>query len=251
MDGRTAIVTGGGKRVGEAIVRALLDDGWTVVAHVHRASDSVLEGAIKAVADLAEANCAQRIFAPTQGHPPVRLLVNNAARFAGDGFGEASAEEFDAHLRINARAPMLLIDELARRHDGGEALVVNLLDAKLAAPNADFLSYTISKYALAGLGELAARALAGKGIRVNGIAPALMLPSGAQGTENFAAVHDYNPLRRGIEVEDVVGALRFLIHSTAVTGQTLVLDGGQRFMNLPRDVQFLSPSRERSVPEGK
>jgi len=251
MDGRTAIVTGGGKRVGEAIVRALLADGWTVIAHVHRAGDAVAEGAIKAVADLAEADCAQRIFAPAHGQPPVRLLVNNAARFAGDGFGEASAEEFDAHLRVNARAPMLLIDELTRRHEGGEALVVNLLDAKLAAPNADFLSYTISKYALAGLGEVAARALAGKGIRVNGIAPALMLPSGAQATENFAAMHDYNPLQRGIEVEDLVAALRFLIHSTAITGQTLVLDGGQRFMNLPRDVQFLSPSSERPVSEGK
>ena len=251
MDGRTAIVTGGGKRVGDAIVRGLLEDGWTVVAHVHRADDGVPEGSIKAVADLAEADCAQRIFAPAEGHPPVRLLVNNAARFAFDGFGEASAEEFDAHLRINARAPMLLIDELARRHEAGEALVVNLLDAKLAAPNADFLSYTISKFALAGLGELAARALGGKGIRVNAIAPALMLPSGAQAIENFEAVHEYNPLQRGIEVEDVVAALRFLIQSTAITGQTLMLDSGQRFMNLPRDVQFLSPSGEQPVPEGK
>ena len=239
MDGRTAIVTGGGKRVGATIVRALLGDGWTVVAHVHRAEDRVADGAIKAVADLAEADCAQRIFESVAEHPPVRLLVNNAARFAFDGFGEASAEEFDCHLRINARAPMLLIDELARRHAGGEALVVNLLDAKLAAPNPDFLSYTISKFALAGLGEMAARALAAKGIRVNAIAPALMLPSGEQGSRNFDAVHDLNPLGRGIEIGDVVAALRYLIDSTGVTGQTLAIDGGQRFMSLDRDVQFL------------
>src|SRR5688572_14315958 len=176
--GMTAIVTGGGKRVGETLVRALLGEGWAVIAHVHDVGDAVPDGAVKAVADLSEPDCADWIFAATQGQPPVRLLVNNAARFAFDGFGRASADEFDAHLRINARAPMLLIDELARRHAGGEALIVNLLDAKLAAPNADFLSYTISKYALAGLGELAARALAAKGIRVNSIAPALMLPSG-------------------------------------------------------------------------
>ena len=239
MDGRTAIVTGGGKRVGAAIVRALLDDGWAVVAHVPREDDPVPDGAIKAVAELAEADCAQRIFAAGDGRPPVRLLVNNAARFAFDRFGGVSAEEFDSHLKINARAPMLLIDELARRHAGGEALVVNLLDAKLAAPNADFLSYTISKYALAGLGELAARALAGKGIRVNAIAPALMLPSGEQGIDNFRAVHDFNPLQRGIEAGDVVAALRYLIDSSAMTGQTLTIDGGQRFMSLERDVQLL------------
>jgi len=134
---------------------------------------------------------------------------------------------------------MLLIDELARRHSGGDALVVNLLDAKLAAPNADFLSYSISKYALAGLSELAARALAESGIRVNAIAPALMLPSGEQDQENFSAVHELNPLRRGIEVADVIAALRYLIDSPGMTGQTLTLDGGQRFMSLPRDVQFL------------
>lgn len=245
IEARTAIVTGGGKRVGEAIVRALLDDGWTVIAHVHRDGDAVPAGAIKAVADLAEAECAARIFAVAESLPPVRLLVNNASRFALDGFGSASAEEFDAHARVNARAPMLLIDELSRRHAGGDALVVNMLDAKLAAPNADFLSYTISKYALAGLGELAARALAPKGIRVNAIAPALMLPSGEQDAENFAAVHDLNPLGRGTEVGDVVAALRFLIDSKGITGQTLGIDGGQRFMNLGRDVQFINDEANR------
>lgn len=238
-DQRTAIVTGGGKRVGEAIVHALLDDDWAVIAHVHHEADMVPPGAIKAVADLADADCASRIFTAAEGRPPVGLLINNAARFAYDSFGQASAAEFDAHMSVNARAPMLLIDELARRHGGGEALVVNLLDAKLAAPNPDFLSYTISKYALSGLSEVAARALAGQGIRVNAIAPALMMPSGEQGEANFAAVHDLNPLGRGIEIDDVITALRFLIDSTGITGQTLLLDGGQRFMNLGRDVQFL------------
>ena len=238
-----AIVTGGGKRVGEAIVRALLDDGWGVVAHVHHDGDAVPDGAVKAVADLAEADCAKRIFAAADRLGPVRLLVNNAARFAEDRLGSGNAEELDAHMAVNARAPMLLIDELARRHDGGEALAVNLTDAKLAAPNPDFLSYTLSKYALAGLTEVAARALAGKGIRVNAIAPALMLPSGEQDEGNFARVHALNPLGRGIEVDDIVAALRFLIDSGGMTGQTLTLDGGQRFMNLPRDVQFLGQER--------
>ena len=225
--------------MGEAIVRALLDDRWSVVAHVHHDADAVPDGAVKVVADLGAADCAARIFEAADALPPVRLLINNAARFVEDSFGGASADEFDAHLSVNARAPMLLIDEFARRHRGGDALVVNMLDAKLAAPNADFLSYTISKYALAGLTELAARAFAVRGIRVNAIAPALMLPSGEQGEANFEAVHDLNPLQRGIEVDDVVAALRFLIDSGGMTGQTLGLDGGQRFMGLARDVQFL------------
>jgi len=236
---KTAIVTGGGKRVGAGIVAALIADGWRVVAHVHHDSDTVPGGAMKVVADLADADCAETIF-KALGGAAVGLLVNSAARFAWDGFGEASPSEFDAHMAVNARAPMLLIDALAKRHAAGtSALVVNMLDAKLAAPNPDYLSYTLSKYAAVGLTEVAARALAERGIRVNAIAPALMLPSGAQDEADYARVHALNPLGRGVEVADVVAALRFLIDQPAMTGQTLTIDGGQRFMALPRDVQFV------------
>jgi NAD(P)-dependent dehydrogenase (short-subunit alcohol dehydrogenase family) len=238
---RTAIVTGAGKRVGRAIAEALLADGWVVVAHVRHDDDSVPHGAIRTVADLASADCATRIFAAAEGLPPVRLLVNNAARFAHDGFGGFDAGEFDAHLAVNVRAPVLLSEAFAARHAGGDALIVNLLDAKLAAPNPDFLSYTLSKQALAGFTQLAARAYAADGIRVNAVAPALMLRSAGQTEANFAASHTLNPLGRGITPHDVTAALRYLIEASAVTGQTLVIDGGQQFMALGRDVQFLVP----------
>lgn len=237
---RTAIVTGAGKRVGAEIARALVGDGWSVVAHVRCEADSVPDGAVKVAADLADAGCAGRIFAAAQGLPPVRLLVNNAARFAWDGFGEFSAAEFDAHLAVNVRAPLLLTEAFAAAHDGkADALVVNILDSKLAAPNPDFLSYTLSKQALAGLTELSARALAARGIRVNGVAPSLMLRSAGQSEENFAAMQRANPLRRGVEPGDVVAALRYLVAAPALTGQVLTIDGGQRFWSLDRDVQFL------------
>jgi NAD(P)-dependent dehydrogenase (short-subunit alcohol dehydrogenase family) len=236
---RTAIVTGASKRIGAVIARALLDDGWTVVAHVHHAEDVVPEGATKAVADFRSETCAEAIFAAADSLPPVRLLVNNAARFAHDEFGDFNPNEFDAHMAVNVRAAALLIEALAARHGRGEALVVNLLDSKLAALNPDFLSYTLSKYALAGLTELAARALAHRGIRVNGISPALMLPSTGQSEKNFEIMHNNNPLGRGVEPEDVVEALRYLIGAAAVTGQIITIDGGQRFMGLERDVQFL------------
>ena len=236
---RTAIVTGAGKRVGSEIARALLSDGWNVVAHVHHADDEVPEGAIKAVADLSDPVAADAIFAGAASLPPVRLLVNNAARFAWDGFGAFSSDEFDAHMAINVRAPALLIERFAREHQGGDALIVNLLDSKLAAPNPDYLSYTVSKQALAGLTDLAARALAPRGIRVNGIAPGLMLRSSGQTEENFEAMHASNPLRRGVQPNDVIDAIRYFVNARSVTGQTLVIDSGQRFLGLDRDVQFL------------
>lgn len=240
MEDRTAIVTGAGKRVGAVIAAELVADGWTVVAHVHHANDSVPEGAVKAVAELSDADCAAAIFGAAEGLPPVGLLVNNAARFARDELGAFKAAELDAHMAVNLRAPILLTEELARRHpDGTGALVVNVLDSKLAAPNPDFLSYTLSKQALAGFTDLAARALAGRGIRVNGIAPALMLRSSGQTEENFERVHSRNPLGQGVEPADIVSAIRYLVSAPAVTGEIIVIDGGLRFVPPARDVQFL------------
>lgn len=240
-EARTAIVTGAGKRVGAAIAAALAGSGWTVLAHVRRSGDSVPEGTVAVAADLADADCAKRIFAAAEELPPVRLLVNNAARFAWDGLGEFSTDEFDSHMHVNVRAPILLIEQLAARHSGGDSLVVNILDSKLSAPNADFLSYTISKQALLGLTETAARSLARRGIRVNGIAPALMLRSPGQTEENFRAMHAHNPLGRGVTPDQIVAAVDFLVAATTITGEVLTIDAGQKFSPPGRDVQFLEP----------
>ncbi len=238
MNERVAIVTGAGKRVGRVVAEGLLADGWTVVAHVHHPSDEVAPGALPVAVDLAATDCPERIMAVCPAAPS--LLVNNAARFAHDALLDFSPAEFDAHMAVNVRAPALLTGAFARAGEGqGDRLIVNILDAKLAAPNPDYLSYTLSKAALASLTELSAQALAGQGIRVNAIAPALMLQSAGQTRANFAASHAHNPLRRGVTPDDLLAAVRFLLDSPVVTGEVLTLDGGQRFMSLPRDVQFL------------
>ena len=245
---RTAIVTGAAKRIGAVIARRLVAEGWTVVAHAHHETDVVPDGAIKVVAELGDPSCAEVILAAAE-RPPT-LLVNNAARFAHDGFGAFDPAELDAHIAVNVRAPVLLAEAFARRHRQGEdALIVNLLDSKLVALNPDYLSYTLSKQALAGFTQLAARAYAPLGIRVNGIAPALMLRSPGQTEQNFETMHARNPLGRGVEAEDVAEAVLYLARARAVTGEVLVIDGGQRFDPPGRDVQFLSPSAEGQQPE--
>src|SRR4029079_16348784 len=99
--------------------------------------------------------------------------------------------------------------------------------------------------ALAGLTELAARALAARRIRVNGIAPGLMLPSSGQSEGNFRMMHEANPLRHGVTSDDVAGAIRYLIDAPGVTGQVLTIDSGHRFLALDRDVQFLGDASLR------
>jgi NAD(P)-dependent dehydrogenase (short-subunit alcohol dehydrogenase family) len=240
----TAIVTGGAKRIGAAIVRALAADGWHVLIHYRRSQAEAealaaeLGTASTVGADLADPGAAEAILAALDGLPPPRLLVNNASLFAHDDIGDFTPESWACHLDVNLRGPALLSRAFAAR--AGEGLIVNMLDAKLAAPNPDFFSYTISKFGLAGLTELAARAFA-PAIRVCAIAPSVTMVSGPQSRANFDRVHGLNALGRGVDVAEIVAALRFLIATPSITGHTILLDGGQRFLSLPRDVQFLEP----------
>ena len=238
---RTAIVTGGAKRIGAEIARALAADGWHVLIHHNRSTEAAAAladeiGGSTVQAELADPGAAEAIMAALDGLPPARLLVNNASRFVLDSAADFTVAGWDAHLDINLRAPALLSQAFAAR--AGQGLIVNLLDAKLASPNPDFFTYTISKMGLAGLTELTARAFA-PAIRVCGIAPSVTMVSGPQSRDNFEAVHALNALGRGVDVSEIVAALRFLIATPTITGQTIVLDGGQRFLALPRDVQFL------------
>ncbi|MET0269646.1 MAG: SDR family NAD(P)-dependent oxidoreductase [Sphingomonas sp.] len=243
---RTAIVTGGARRIGAALVRALADDGWHLLIHC-RSSEAEAEALAASLpharvveAELAEPDTADAILAAAEGMPPLGLLVNSASGFANDTFDTIGAEAWDAHQHVNLRAPAFLTRAFAAAvPEGAAGLVVNMLDAKLSAPNTDFFSYTVSKMGLAGFTELAARELAPRRIRVCAIAPAVTLVSGPQSEANFAAVHARNPLRRGVEVEDIVRTLRFIVATPVLTGQTITLDAGQRFLALDRDVQFL------------
>jgi len=247
---RTAIVTGGARRIGAALVRALAADGWHVAIHCNTSRDeadalcaelrAAGQGAHVIVADLADAGSAAQIVAQAQvDAPPLGMLVNNASRFDYDTISDFDVSGWDRHLDVNLRAPALLTQAFsAALPDGLSGLIVNLLDVKLYALNPDYFSYTISKFGLLGLTELSARALAPR-IRVAGIAPAVTMVSGPQSRDNFAAVHVHNPLARGVTVEEIVGALRFIVATPTLHGQVITLDAGQRLMGLPRDVAFM------------
>ena len=244
----TALITGGAKRIGAAFARALAADGWRVMLHCNRSR--VLADALAAElaatsahppvvvqGDLASPTIGADLFAAAPG--PVTVLINNASGFEDDSLADFEVPLWDQHMAVNLRAPALLTQAFAAQLPAGaHGLIVNMLDAKLNALNPDFFSYTVSKIGLAGLTELSARALA-PSIRVNAIAPAVTLVSGPQTRENFEASHVRNPLGLGVEVEHLVAALRYLINTPTVTGQTLTLDSGQRFLALPRDVAYM------------
>jgi NAD(P)-dependent dehydrogenase (short-subunit alcohol dehydrogenase family) len=245
-----ALVTGGAKRIGGAFSRALARRGFRLAIHCNTsrtqadalAAELAAEGCpppLVVQADLADPGAADGLF--TQLPAPPRILVNNASLFQEDQLGALDLSLWQQHMAINLLAPVLLMQAFADRlPQEASGLVVNLSDAKLSSPNPDFFSYTISKMGLAGATELAARKLA-PAVRVNAIAPAVTLVSGPQSRANFEQAHVLNALGRGVDVADLVRALLYLVETPTVTGQTLVVDGGQCFLALPRDVAYMVP----------
>jgi NAD(P)-dependent dehydrogenase (short-subunit alcohol dehydrogenase family) len=171
----------------------------------------------------------------------LQALVNNASRFEYDdvhSFGFASMER---HWRSNVGPAVLLAQALHAGLDANDAqgCVVNLLDQKLWNPNPDYLSYTLSKAALEAANTLLAQALAPR-VRVCGVAPGITLPSGPMSEQEFASAHRRTPLQRSSTATDIARAVRFLLESPAITGTTLLVDGGQHLSHQARDVMFLA-----------
>lgn len=240
----TVLVTGGAKRLGAAIARAVAATGARVVIHYGRSAAEAealaaeLDGAT-VQGDLADTAGAAALFARARAAAggPIAGLVNSASMFEYDrpeGIDPALAARLHA---VNAVTPALLAAALAAQDDVDDGAVVNLLDQKLANPNPDFFSYSLSKYALAGATEMLAQALAPR-VRVNAVAPGITLPSGDQSEAEFAAVARDNLLRRPVGAANVAEAVVYLLGARSVTGQTLYVDGGQRFVKRDGDVMF-------------
>ena len=235
---KAALVTGGAKRIGRALVLALAEDGFAVAIHHHRSqqeaaalADEIAGKGVKAVAlaaDLADEAAVKRLLPAAEAAlGPIGVLVNNASIFGNDMLGTATRESWDAHMAINLRAPFVLTQEFAARlpKDAGGA-VVNLIDERVWSLTPYFVSYTLTKSALWTLTRTAALALAPR-IRVNGIGPGPTLPSPRQTTTQFIDRVRAMPLRRGTSPQEVAAALRFILAAPAMTGQMIALDGGE------------------------
>lgn len=248
---RVALVTGAGRRIGRAIALGLARAGWDVAVHYRASATEAGEVASQIIAlgrravalqcDLAD-EAAVRELLPRAAAAlgPVQCVVNNASLFEYDSAADFSPALLDAHMRANVAAPVLLAQALhAATPDGAQAAVINLLDQKLYNLNPDFLSYTLSKAALHTATTMLAQQLAPK-LRVVGIAPGITMVSGDQTDAGFANAHQQTPLGRSSTPEDIADSVVYAASARALTGTTLLVDGGQHLLPLPRDVMFLA-----------
>ena len=246
------LVTGAAKRVGRSIALDLGSNGFDVAVHYRasaaEADEVVVELTRLGVAAAAfgvdlssEAACRALVPDVVARFGRLDAIVNNASTFEYDTvetFGYAATER---HWRANTGPPIVLAGALHRHLGarGATGCVVNLLDQKLWNPNPDHLSYTLSKAALQAATVALAQALAPT-VRVCGVAPGVTLPSGPMSIERFEAARRMTPLERSSTPADIASAVRFLIGAPAITGTTLLVDGGQHLAGQSRDVLFLS-----------
>lgn len=248
---KTALVTGGAKRIGRHIALALAQRGWDVAVHFHASAEEA-QATVREIealgrracmlhADLADEHQVRALVArAADALGQVNCVVNNASLFQQDDALHFSPALLHQHMQANLAAPLLLAQTLYdATPEGGQGVVINLLDQKLFNLNPDYLSYTLSKAALQTATTMLAQALAPR-LRVLGVAPGITLVSGHQSDADFAKAHRMTPLGHSSTPEDIAAAVCFAAESPAMTGTTLLVDGGQHLIPLQRDVMFVA-----------
>ncbi|MFO1115596.1 MAG: SDR family oxidoreductase [Beijerinckiaceae bacterium] len=233
------LVTGGGRRIGRAIVERLSGDGDAVVIHASarsldeaQALATEIRGrggrAAAIAADLAdEAETRALIARATEAFGGLTRLVNNASVFEADEPDTFRAEGFDLAMSVNLRAPVLLAQEFAAHLPAGASgAIVNLIDQRVLKPDPHYFSYSVSKAGLHAATRIMAQAYAPR-IRVNAVGPGPVLPNQHEGRAAFDAEVAVAPLARAVAPEEIADAVAWLMAAPGVTGQMIAVDAGQ------------------------
>ena len=236
-----ALVTGAAHRVGYIIALELARQGYAIGLHFHRSEERAVEAqalleaqgvpVFPLQADLTDPQQVEGLFdrLAGTGHP-LRVLVNSAALMASGDVRTLPVEEWDLTLALNLRAPWLCARAAARLmepHGGG--VIINITDSGAHKAWVGYPAYVVSKAGLEALTRLLARALAPR-IRVNAVAPGLILPSADLPPDRWQRLVDRLPLQMAGSPEDVARAVTFFIQNPYVTGQTLAVDGGYQMV---------------------
>jgi NAD(P)-dependent dehydrogenase (short-subunit alcohol dehydrogenase family) len=234
---KVAFVTGAARRIGRSIAEHLASQGYALALHANNsAADAealadmlekkgvrtcVVEG------DLADAQSVPSMIEMAAGAlGRLSLLVNNASLFKGDAAQDFSVTQFDAHMAINLRAPLLLAQSFARHTSGDDPSIVNIIDQRVFRLTPQFFTYTLSKAALLTATQTMAQAFA-PSIRVNGVGPGPVLPNIHDGTEGFMREAQGTPLGRPVDPAEIARAVLYLAGARSVTGQMIAVDSGQ------------------------
>ena len=242
------LVTGAAKRIGAAIASAFGEAGWHIVIHYHGSADdaealaATLSSAETVECDLIDPVAAVRMVENLARRlPDWRVMVNNASVFEYDTVTGLDPATYSTAARVNAQSPAAMAMAFLRsaRAMGGKR-VIQITDQKLANPNPDFFSYTMSKHALDGAIRMLAKSHTDPRDRIYGLAPGAILASHDQAEEEVERSHILNLLGRKTDAREIADAALFLSRGNLASGETLYVDSGQHLLNQPRDVIYLA-----------
>ncbi len=232
------LITGAAKRIGQALALDLANIGWGVAIHYNRSSGDAHElvrkitanggRAVPLQADLSDMDRLKPLMNDAGAAlGPITTLINNASLFAPDDLATLTPEGWAAHMDINLRAPVFLAQAFAAALPAGTpGNIINMIDQRVWRLTPRFLSYTTAKAGLWTLTQTLAQALAPQ-IRVNGIGPGPTLSNERQSEADFRKQTAATLLGSGPSLEEICATVRFILASSALTGQMIALDGGQ------------------------
>jgi NAD(P)-dependent dehydrogenase (short-subunit alcohol dehydrogenase family) len=235
---KTALITGGARRIGRAIASDLSAAGFAVAIHYHGSDKEARElvkilkdegGKVAIVrADLTQTGTAGRILEEAaEALGPIGILVNNASIFADDEATDFGWDDWDRHFAIHLKTPVELSRLFAKAlPEGEDGLIVNMIDQRVWKLSPRFFTYTLSKSALWTATRTMAQALAPR-VRVNAIGPGPALQGERQTRADFDAQVDGLLLGRGPALPEFGATIRYLWDTPSITGQMIALDGGQ------------------------
>ncbi|BCB18811.1 SDR family oxidoreductase [Bosea sp. ANAM02] len=233
-----ALVTGGARRIGRAIVEKLAGAGYAVAIH-HGGSHEDAEALARELAERGAKTCllSADLVDPTavatlipdaeKALGPVTLLVNNAASFVADDVRSLDIAGWNRQFSINLRAPSQLIGIMAERLPAdAKGAVVNIVDQRVWKLTPQYYSYTLTKAALLTATRTLAQALAPR-IRVNAVGPGPTFPNAYDGAERLEQEAAGTLLGRRVAPEEIAEAVLYLARADSVTGQMIAVDAGQ------------------------
>ncbi|WP_319560959.1 SDR family oxidoreductase [Marispirochaeta sp.] len=248
LRGKTALISGGAKRIGAACALALAGAGADIVLHYHRSQEEsqktaelITSKGVKAwtvKADLESEQETRDLFdKAVELSGGIDILVNSASIFPAGTIDAFTWEDLEQNLKINTWAPLVLSRLFAaQKHFSGLAdppeaeqlgNIVNLLDTRITDNDKEHAAYALSKRSLFSLTRMLSIACA-PAVKVNAIAPGLILPPPGKNEAFLDKLRHTNPMRRVGRLEDISSALLFLISNSFISGQVIFVDGGRR-----------------------
>lgn len=242
LEGKTALVTGATKRIGRAIAHALTENHVNVIVHYCTATDKAAEETITSIrmsgvktwkfhSDFSNIDNVDELFAKIQSTiGTVDFLINNASVFPASKLTSVSIQDLYQTLTINSIAPFRLSQHMAnQKQEGG--CIINILDSRIRQYDMNHGAYQLSKNMLYHITEMMALEFA-PNLRVNGIAPGLILPPKEKDEVYLKQQYNKNLFNRSGKLSDITDAIIFLLTNAFITGEVMFIDGGQNLKGI-------------------